>query len=66
MCSKRSEIIFERNRKSNNFYFSLQDVTQTGCRSTVAVAKYYLKSKENYEDVDRKVRNYGSIEKSIY
>ena len=32
----------------------------------VAVAKYYLKSKEKCEDVDRQVRNNGSIEESVY
>jgi hypothetical protein len=55
------------NRNSNNFYFFLQGSIQTGCRSAGgSSSKYYLKSKEKYEDVDRKVKNYGSIEISIY
>jgi hypothetical protein len=48
------------------YIFSCRTLFRLDVEVQVAVAKYYLKSKEKYEDFDRKVRNYGSIEKSIY
>jgi len=47
------------------FIFPCRTLFTLDVELQVAVAKYEQKSKEKYEDVDRKVRNYGSIKKSI-
>jgi hypothetical protein len=48
------------------FIFPCRTLFTLDVEVQVAVAKYEQKSKEKYEDIDRKVRNYGSIKKSIY
>jgi hypothetical protein len=66
MCSKRSEILFKGIEIVIILIFPCRTPFRLDVEVQVAAAKYCLKSKEKYEDFDRKVRKYGSFEKLIY